>query len=75
MLTLAGDEGEPETIDPAHLPAWKALLRPNAASSLPMKRSKPRFAASINEASIYAACGTKTLSLQPPYATALSFSP
>jgi hypothetical protein len=31
MLTLAGEEGEPEAIDPAHLPAvWKPLLKRNA---------------------------------------------
>src|ERR1700730_5407686 len=47
MLTLAGHEGEPEAIDPAHLPAvLEGLAQARAASSLPMKRSKPRFAAS-----------------------------
>jgi hypothetical protein len=60
MLTLAGDEGEPEAIDRRICPPyWKALLRRNADSSPPMTRSKPRFAASINEAPIYAACGTR----------------
>jgi hypothetical protein len=57
MLALAGDEGEPEPIDPAHLPDVLALLRPNAGSSQPTPRSRLRSAASIDEGSLHAARG------------------
>jgi hypothetical protein len=48
MLTLAGNEGEPEPIDPAHLPdVLESLAQPGAASSQPMPKSRPHSAASM----------------------------
>jgi hypothetical protein len=56
MLALAGDEGEPEPIDPAHLPdVLESLAQANAVSSQPTLKSRPPFAASIDEAPVYAA--------------------
>jgi hypothetical protein len=58
MLTLAGDEGEPEAIDPAHLPdvlESLAQARLNAASLQLMPKSRSPFVALIDEASVHAA--------------------
>jgi hypothetical protein len=56
MLTLAGDEVEPEEISrhTCRL-CLSALHRPSIASSHPIPRSKQRSAALIDEASLHAA--------------------
>ena len=56
MLTIGGDEGEREPIDPAHLPDfWRVSRKPTAVGSQPTLKSRPPFAASIDEAPVYAA--------------------
>jgi hypothetical protein len=58
MLVLAGDEGEPEAIDPAHLPdVLESLAQAKRRQFATDAEVEAAFAASINEASVHAARG------------------